>query len=479
MPKQSAITGAIVSVGAQAIVLMLGFITHPLIGRLLGTAAYGIYSIVLSVQTIIGMLLTLGIPLAVSRFVAQDEEHAQSILWQALRLQTVLAVGIAALTVTLSYPLARLLGDTTLTPYLATVAIIVLAQAIYPIFTQYLSGLHRFNRQAALTTTYAVAKLAGAVGLLFILHIYGALLGFAAGGVVAGILGFIWSRRAGGTTLKPLPTHAFLSFAGTLVLTLIGLQILISMDLLLVKALLQNNTAVGHYSAASNLARISFLLLQGLVFVLLPKMSALTRTGETHNAAVNFIRTALRYLIALIIPGVAMAAATSKSLLALFYGPQYLLSAPALTILMVGLGSIAFYLLLIIIAAGAGRAQVGLALTGGLLVMSAVLGFILIPRYHLLGAAWQTTLTGLLGLGLMTAYIVSVYKIPLPTKSTVNIIVASGLAILPTYFWKPPTLLLPLFYLLLAIIYVMALWLLREITPADRQLVKKLFPHHV
>lgn len=476
MPKQSTITGAVASVGAQAVVLLLGFITHPLIGQLLGREAYGIYSVVLSVQTIIGMLLTLGVPLAVSRFVARDEDHAQSILWQALRIQLLLAAGLAIFTAVASYPIARLLGDAGLTSYLAVIAVVIFTQAIYPIFTQYLSGLHRFNRQAALTTIYAIAKLIGSVGLLFVFHIYGALFGFAIGGAVAGLLGFIWARKAGGQQPKPLPVRSFLSFAGIFVLILISLQLLISLDLLMVKALLKDNAQAGDYSAASNLARISFLLLQGLVFILLPKMSALTKAGESHTEAIRFIRQTLRYLIALIVPGVVIAATTSKSLIILFYGHRYIPATTALTILMIGLGSLAFYLLLITIAAGAGRAKVGLWVTLALLAISASLGYILIPQYGLIGAAWQTTLTGLVGLIAMTIYITRTFQISLPVRSTINIVIASAVAVLPTYVWSASSLTLPLQYILLAAIYIAMLWALKEITPADRQYLKQLRP---
>lgn len=478
MPRQSAVSGAVVSVGAQAIVLLLGFITHPLIAQLMGQAAYGIYGVVLSVQTIIGMLLTLGIPLAVSRFVARDEEHAQSVLWQALRLQALLALIIAILTATLSYPLARLLGDVTLTPYLAMIAVIVFTQAIYPVFAQYLSGLHRFSRQALLTSIYAIAKLVGAIGLFFVFHIYGALLGFAVGGAVAGLLGFVWTRNAGGQQPKPLPLRTFLSFAGTFVLVLISLQVLISLDLLMVKALLKNNAAAGDYSAASNLARISYLLLQGLVFILLPKMSALTKTDKSRAEAVRFIRQTLRYLIALIIPAIAIAAATSQALLTFFYGHKYLTATPALTVLMIGLGSLAFYLLLVTIASGAGRARASLFITLFLLVISAGLGYSLIPRYGLVGAAWQTTITGLIGLSIMTIYIIRSFKISLPVRSAINVLIASAVAVLPTYVWSASSLTLPLQYVILAAIYVVILWLLKEITPADRQYLKQLLPNH-
>src|SRR3989344_7675326 len=93
--KQSRITGAISLVLSQAAILVFGYATHLWIGRVLGPATYGVYGVVLSIQTIFGIFLTLGIPMAVSRFVAQDEEHAQSIVRQALRIQTWLAAIVA------------------------------------------------------------------------------------------------------------------------------------------------------------------------------------------------------------------------------------------------------------------------------------------------------------------------------------------------------------------------------------------------
>src|SRR5581483_1324030 len=111
MAKQSVITGALASVLGQASVLLLGYGTHLIIGRYLGPASYGIYGVILSIQTILGLLLTLGIPTAVARFVAQDEQHAGSILHQALRLQFMMAAVVSVVVLLLSVPLARLLGD--------------------------------------------------------------------------------------------------------------------------------------------------------------------------------------------------------------------------------------------------------------------------------------------------------------------------------------------------------------------------------
>src|SRR3990167_11436832 len=109
--KQSRLTGAVSLFAAQAIVLGLGYVTHLWIGRVLGPASYGIFGIVLSLQTIVGMVLTFGVPMGISRFVAQDEKHAQSILRQALRLQAVVALLVALVTVLAAPLLSRLLDD--------------------------------------------------------------------------------------------------------------------------------------------------------------------------------------------------------------------------------------------------------------------------------------------------------------------------------------------------------------------------------
>ncbi|MEX0650087.1 MAG: oligosaccharide flippase family protein [Candidatus Andersenbacteria bacterium] len=474
--KQSRLTGAVFLMGAQAFVLGLGYITHLIIGRLLGPGPYGVYGVVLSIQSILGIFLALGVPSAVSRFVAQDEQHAKSILRQALRLQAYIAVGLSLSTVLLAPVIARILNDTNLTPIIYFVALVIFSQAFYQVHAQFLSGMHFFNRQAALTSLYAVAKLVGALALIFVFGVYGAFAGFIVGGTIAAAVGWYWTKKVGGDRHKKLPMKSFLSFAGIYVLILVGLQLLMSLDLFMVKALLQDDVQAGYYNAAVTLSRISYFILQGLTYIILPSVSALTKPGMSHDKAAAFIRDVLRYLIALIVPSVALAAATSKNLIILFLSREYLPAAPLLTVLMVGLGGLAFYLLLTTIVAGAGKAKIGLYITVGLIVLSAILGTILIPRFGLIGGAWQTTITSLVGLLVLGVYSFRTFSIPVPVKSVINIIIATGIAVAPTYVWSAPSLLLPVQYVVLLLLYIIALWVLGEISVKDRTYLASLHP---
>lgn len=475
MPKQSRITGAVALLAAQAVVLFFGYGTHLWIGRVLGPGPYGIYGIVLSVQTILGIFLTLGVPSAISRFVAQDEAHADSILRQSVVIQTVFALVLSVAVAVLSPVIARVLRDESLTPLIVFVAAVIFLQAFYPVYVQYFSGLHRFNMQALLTILYATAKLAGAISLLYAFQVFGALAGFAIGGAFAAVLGWYWTRPKT-KTHKKLPIKEFLSFAGMYMLILAGLQLLMSMDLFMVKALLQDDVQAGYYNAASTLSRISYFLLQGLSFILLPSVSKLTRPGASHGEAATFIGQAFRYLIALIIPCITLAAATSKQLIGLFFSSAFLPGASALTILMLGVGVLGFYLLLANIAAGAGRAKAAMIITFAMIMLSGILGYFLIPTRGLIGASLQTTIAAVFGFLLLGVYVFRSFNIAYPVKSTVNVAIATAAAVLPTYVWHVGSFIVPFQYIVLLCVYLLVLWLLGEITKEDRSIVASIHP---
>jgi len=474
--QQSRLTGALAVMTAQASVLVLGYLTHLWVGRLLGPGPYGIYGIVLSIQTIFGLFLTLGVPVAIARYVARDEEHARSILRQGSQLQVGIALVVALLMGLGSSAIATALGDSSLAALITFSAVVIFSQAAYPIYVQFFSGMHLFNRQALITTLYAVVKAIGALSLIYVFGVYGAFAGFLVGGVVAGIVGWWWSRKVGGLAIKHLPRTAFLKFAGMYVFILVGLQILISLDLFMVKALLHDNVQAGYYNAAVTLSRIPYMLLQALGFILLPSVARLTKPGTSAKDAVSFIAQTIRYLIMLIVPSVALAAATSKPLIRLFFSAEYTPAAPVLSVLMIGLGSLAFYLLLTNIVAGANKARVSLALTIGLVVLSAALGLWLIPRFGLVGAAWQTTISGLIGLIVLAIYTFRTFHIPVPWRTTCNVVIASAVSVSLTYFWIATPLTLIPQYLIVGLIYLALLWLLREIHDGDRTRVSAIHP---
>lgn len=473
--RTSRLSGVVLLAGAQAILLALGYVTHILIGKLGGPSLYGVYGVTLSLLSILNMLLTLGIPVATAKEVAEDETNSGAILKAALTWQVLLALCISIGTAAFARPLADLFGDKSLAPIIAFTALIYPFTGLYAILTNYFNGLHAFATQALLIVLYALTKLAGSVGLLFVYSVRGALAGFAVGGMIAGVVGtFLALPTTRGRARRDIPVRRLFTFAGAFVGTSIALQILMSMDLFLVKRILHDDALAGYYNAAVTLARIPYLILQALGFVFLPSVAQLMR--QNADAARAFIRDIFRYLFLLLLPVTALAAATSRRLVFLFFSAEYAPAAQPLTLLMIALGLLSAFYLLSTIAAGAGRPRVPLILSWTLVPVSVGIGLILIPRFALEGAAITTIAVSAVGAGGIGAYMYARFRLTFPLRTLLSGVVATTVMVLPTYVVEFPVLLLPVEYLLLGGVYVLALVALGEVRRDDINHLRTLLP---
>lgn len=468
-------SGAVALAVSQTILIGLGYVTHVLVGKIGGPALYGLYGVVLSVMTILNMFLSLGIPTAASKETAEDAANSGGVFLSSLRLQLGFAVAMSLLTLVAATPLAVALGDTKLSALIRFTAIVYPATATYALLANYFNGLHAFGAQARLTVLYAMAKLAGSVGLLLTFRsVPAALSGFIVGGLVGTAIGLTQAvPTIRGHVRSLLPARRLFLFAGKFVGMTIALQILMSTDLFLVKRLLHDDTLVGYYNAATTIARIPYFILQGLGFVFLPSVARLFR--EDAAQARGFIREVARYLFLLLLPITALSATTSKALLHLFFSAEYAPAAHSLTLLTIAVGFLAAFYLLSTIAAGAGRPRTPLAIAWLLIPLTLVLGIAFIPRYHLAGAATATILTSAVGALLLGGYIYYRFRVTFPFPTLARGLTATAVAVLPTYFASPPTLFLPAWYLLLFAAYGLSLIALGEVRPADWARARGLF----
>ncbi len=478
LKRSSRLSGALWLSIAQAVVLALGYVTHILVGKIGGPSLYGVYGLTLSFLTIMNMLMTLGIPTAVSKEVAENESNSGSILKTALFAQIIFSFLLSLLTLIFAGPAAKLLGDPSLANVIRFTAVVYPLTALYSVQTNYLNGLHAFSLQATLIVIYALAKLTGSVGLLFPFGVQGAVAGFAIGGLVAAIFGLPFTLRSiRGHFKTGVPLKKIISFAGAFVGTSLALQILMSTDLFLVKRIMQDNTLAGYYNAASTLSRIPYFILQALGFVFLPSIARLMK--ENENEARQFIRDIFRYLFLLLLPITALAATTSKSLIHLFYSPIYEPAASPLTLLMIALGLLSAFYLLATIAAGAGKARIPLIISWVLIPVAIAFGFFFIPRFGLEGAAITTISTAGIGALIIGSYMVARFRLSFPVTTLIKGVIATTVMVLPTYFLALKAILLPLEYLFLFAVYAITLIALGELKKDDISRLKTLVPKKI
>lgn len=476
LKKTKRLQGAAYLAVSQTILIALGYVTHVLVGKIGGPPLYGVYGVVLSLMTILNMLLTLGIPVAASKETAEDEENSGGVFVSAVRLQLFFALVLSLGTLLLAGVIAELLNDEKLVPILRFTALIYPATALYSLLSNYFNGLHAFSAQARLTVLYALCKLAGSVGLLFLFRsVPGALSGFIIGGLTAAAIGLPQALTTVRGHIRALiPMRRLFVFAGSFVGMSIALQILMSLDLFLVKRLLADDTLVGYYNAAVTIARIPYFILQGLGFVFLPSVARLFK--EQAEAGRAFIREVFRYLFLLLLPIATLASATSKALVTLFFSTSYQPAARPLTLLSVALGLFSAFYLLSTIAAGAGKPRVPLVISWLLIPGAAALGFVLIPRYHLQGAALTTISIAALGTIALAIFMYRRFRLTFPLATLARGVAATAVAVAPTYLVSPPTILLPGWYLLLFLAYGLTLVALGEIRRTDWTRFQTLLP---
>src|SRR5581483_7784792 len=466
--RTSRLSGALFLSIAQAILLALGYVTHILVGKIGGPSLYGVYGVVLSFLTILNLLLTLGIPVAVSKHVAEDEENSGGILAAGIRGQLLLAALLSAGTLLLARLIALLLGDPSLAPIIAFTAVIYPLTALYALFANYFNGLHAFGIQAAIIAFYAILKLTGSVGLLFYFRVYGAMAGFGVGAAAAAVAGFFlaWPSLRD-HSIRPVRALSLLSFAGAFVGTPFALQILMSLDLFMVKGILHNNFQAGLYNAASTLSNIPYFILQALGFIFLPSVARLMKHEPARVPA--FLRDIFRYLYLLILPGTVLLSMSSQQLLHLFFSRQFEPGAVPLMLLMVAMRLLAVFYLLTTIVAGTGHTRVPLVASWLLLPVSLLVGFTLIPHFGLIGAALATTTASTVGAVVIIAYAYYQLRITLPLATFIKGLIATVLTAIPAYFILPigRPFTISVKYIFLAAFYVGCLYVLKELRSSD------------
>jgi stage V sporulation protein B len=461
---------------AQAVFLVGGYIIHFGLGRYLGPGSYGVFGVVLSLVVAVSVPLQSGLPQAAAKYISEDERQVGSVVGGSLRAQLLFSLVIFALYLGLAGPLAALLGDPTLAGYIRFSALLVPVQAIYAMYGGYLNGLRLFGRQAAVIVLPSIVKVMAVFALVF----WGFSVNGAIGGyLLAAVIGLLMTRYycrflpGGGAS----DTRRLIRFAVPVVLFSMALTLLMSLDLLAVKAILGEDVKAGFYTSATTLAKVPYFILMGLGFTLLPAISRSTAAGDRELTA-SYISRSLRYMLLLLVPGTLLVSATARNLVTLVYSGRYAEAGPALSILIFGLAFLAVFYILTTIITASGRPAISFGIALVLVLLDLGLNILLIPIYQLAGAALATTITSAIGLLVSAGYVFRRSGTLVSPKSLARIVVAS-LAIYAVSLGFPISgLWLLVEYLVLFGLYFGILVLLREIGKEDLEIVKGILPFH-
>ncbi|WP_379137051.1 oligosaccharide flippase family protein [Paenibacillus sp. sgz500958] len=208
-PNSKLLEGAFILSAAAIISKLIGTLQKIPLQNLGGDAVFGIYNTVYPIYTLIVTVTMLGLPAAVSRYVAEAEAGGQGEEGQRIVLKSALITGISGLFMALATyagaPLiARWVGSSHIVDALRTAAWGLAVVPIMTVLRGYFQGLHNMVPTALSQIVEQTVRVAVMISLLLYLSSIaagpesiaaGAMLGSAGGGAAGLVIMLLYWRR--------------------------------------------------------------------------------------------------------------------------------------------------------------------------------------------------------------------------------------------------------------------------------------------
>jgi stage V sporulation protein B len=390
---------------SEIIFNIAGYVIHSSVGRMLGPADYGRFSLIVTMTTMIIILIGNGIPTAMSKYLAEifesEPEKILGIKRKAIKLQLLLMLPVTAVFFFASPLIAWALHDSTLTPLFQLSAFIIPAFAAASFYFYYYTGLHFFRLQAFLKTARALGRIFFIVSFAYFFGVKGAVSGYIAAPIFVFLIALICdiyithkyfpSTKQAKHEVVAFSGKTILKYAGPLTLFLLFYEFILTLDLYFVKSLLQSDYLTGIYNAAITVGRIPYYLFYALTIILLPAVSQSIAAKDTEETE-GLVNKSLRLLVLLLFPMVTLMIVYAPQILTIFYGTKYLEASVPMSIYAIGVGFLTVFYVLSFALNGAGLVKIPMKLSFAGFIGMIALNFLLIPSYGLIGASLSTTI---------------------------------------------------------------------------------------
>lgn len=454
--------GAIYLTAANVAFLLSGYIANIWLGRYLGPSEYGVYGVITTLLTAVNIMQVSGIPQAVSRYIAGNKDSADAVLAAALKVQMLVTIACSAVFFGLAGVIAHILHDPRYAEYLRLMAFVFPAYGILALYEGFYNGQHNFRRQAVMHGVYAAAKL----GLLAILVVQFGLKGVVWAFILAPFVGLLFGFKlphAG----QHFDTRKIVMYALPLVGYAFVSTMMLSVDLLSLRALTHSSVDVGYYVAAQNIALVTVYGLSAISQVVYPSVARLMSKGDIAEMR-TMSRQAFTWLSVLAIGGSAILYATAAPVIRLLFGSAYSNAVGPLHVLLIGYPCIIITVLIANILNGIGRARQSMIITAVGVAVTLVACQLCIPRFGIHGAAVATTVGAVVAFIVAVTYAIMRTPLNVPFVTMAKTLVV-GLAIAASYkvLAHANMILLPVLWLGLFTVFGLGLLLVQVIRLQD------------
>lgn len=490
MSKSILLKSALWVTFSEIIFNLSGFIIHSALGRILGPADYGRYGLVITLTTMIIILIGNGIPTAMAKYISEyfetNPRMVRVIKKQAVALQTTIIGLVTVLFFILSPVIANLLNDPTLTELFQVSTLIIPTFAAASFYFSYYTGLHRFNVQATLKTIRSILRIGLAIGLAYIFGLKGSISAYILAPASVFLIAFAIdkfkiSRELGQQEEQMAPSQEeekfdwriLVNYAWQVVVFFLAYELLISIDLYMVKALLRDDRLTGIYNAALTVGRIPYYIFYAMTVFLLPMVSKST-SQNNHTETKMILSQSLRIMLLFLVPMIVILAYFSGETLRLLYGSRYAEGAAPMSILVYGVGFLTLFYVMTFAMNGAGKTKLAMWISLFGVVLNTALNYLLIKKMGLSGSAIATSLTSLVIAAIMLYCLWKEFGVGLKIRSVANAATAGAVVYFLAGFLPQGRIIFLLWSVLLFLLYFIILFALREIGKSDLEYLMNL-----
>ena len=480
-----------------------GFVIHSVLGRFLGPAEYGRYGIIITLTTMVIILIGNGIPTAMSKYISEYFETnpgmVKVIKRQAIILQTII-IGAITIIFFLSIPLiAKALGDSTLIPLFRISTLIIPAFAAASFYFSYYTGLHKFNLQAALKTIRSIFRIGFVLGLAYLWKVEGSIIGYIVAPGSVFLVAFLVDKfyinpklKKQEGTGKNIPSDnrsgSFIPLSGTqddqvfpwknlvnyawqIVIFFLAYELLISIDLYLVKGITRDDNITGIYNATLTVGRIPYYIFYAMTIFLLPMISRST-SNNNHEETTKILSQSIRIMLILLVPIIILMSIYSKPILVDFYGAKFSSGALAMSILEYGVGFLTIFYVMSFAMNGAGKTKIVMIISLVGFVINAVLNYFLIKEYSIIGSAIATTITSFVIMIWLLYYLRRDFGASIGIKTILKTFFSAAIMYLASFLFSKGEITFIAWSIILFALYLLVLYFLREIGKNDLLILK-------
>ncbi|NEG95372.1 oligosaccharide flippase family protein [Bifidobacterium sp. SMB2] len=331
--------GLVLNLISNIVFFVAGYVIHYFLGNTMPAASYGIVGTIMTVLDFEYMFLSNGARQSLSKEISMRRFNIGDVIRKSIMFQLLLVLVFFAINFFGAPLFGTVLNDSSLDFYFRIAAFLVPANGMYVLLLGINEGIQRFSTSALISTIYPIAKLSVIPLIIFVFKndpVAGVEIGYLLAllfCIILGCLSLIRHRSelhsTGGEKIRfGTVAHNTLSFS----VFFIVVSLVLSMDTLVVKSVVEPASMTGYYTGAVNFGKLSYYLMTAFFTIILPVVAKAIGEHDT-DTAISRVKEFLLLIAVFILPIPVVISASSENLLVSFYHADFAVAAPALSCL--------------------------------------------------------------------------------------------------------------------------------------------------